>query len=372
MPPVTDQLRIGIIGVNGIGQAHLWSLRQSERSCAAAVCDIDEPRAEKAGADFDVPAFADLGAMLASGTVDAVVVATPAGTHGQIARDALDAGMHVYCEKPIAPTADEGYALARHAHEAQRTLQVGFQFRFHKGYAATRAAAAAIAPLSRVNLNATNWFRAQRYFDASPWRASWAMAGGGVLMNQAIHQLDAIVSIAGLPARVRGRVRMTRHRAAVEDDAIAMFEWESGATGMLVASLADPAGYERLELFGDLGAVRLEDGYDLRVTEHDDAQRLSDECEDEYPELTHEWRSVDIARARSEWLDCLVDAHRDFAGAVLDGRAPLVDGEEGTRAVELANAIYLSSLEDRIVELPLERGEYTPWYEELVAGSLTI
>ena len=138
MPPVTDQLRIGIIGVNGIGQAHLWSLRQSERSCAAAVCDIDEPRAEKAGADFDVPAFADLGAMLASGTVDAVVVATPAGTHGQIARDALDAGMHVYCEKPIAPTADEGYALARHAHEAQRTLQVGFQFRFHKGYAATR------------------------------------------------------------------------------------------------------------------------------------------------------------------------------------------------------------------------------------------
>ena len=159
MPPVTDQLRIGIIGVNGIGQAHLWSLRQSERSCAAAVCDIDEPRAEKAGADFDVPAFADLGAMLAGGTVDAVVVATPAGTHGQIARDALDAGMHVYCEKPIAPTADEGYALARHAHEAQRTLQVGFQFRFHKGYAATRAAAAAIAPLSRVNLNATNWFR---------------------------------------------------------------------------------------------------------------------------------------------------------------------------------------------------------------------
>ena len=244
-----------------------------------------------------MPAFSDLAAMFESGTIDAVVVATPAGTHGEIARAALDAGMHVYCEKPIAPTADEGYALARHAREAQRTFQVGFQFRFHKGYAALRDAAAAISPLTRVNLNATNWFRAQRYFDASPWRASWAMAGGGVLMNQAIHQLDALISIAGLPARVRGQVRGTRHRAAVEDDAIAMLEWESGATGVLVASLSDPAGYERFELFGDRGAVRLEDGYDLTITEHDDAQVLCDDCPDEYPELTHEWRTVEIARA---------------------------------------------------------------------------
>ena len=110
MPPVTE-LRIGIIGVNGIGQAHLWSLRASERSRAGAVCDIDAARAEKAASDFDVPAFSDLAAMFESGTIDAVVVATPAGTHGEIARAALDAGMHVYCEKPIAPTADEGYAL---------------------------------------------------------------------------------------------------------------------------------------------------------------------------------------------------------------------------------------------------------------------
>ena len=171
---------------------------------------------------------------------------------------------------------------------------------------------------------------------------------------------------------MRGQVRGTRHRAAVEDDAIAMLEWESGATGVLVASLSDPAGYERLEIFGDHGAVRLDEGYDLTITEHDDAQVLCDDCPDEYPELTHEWRTVEIARARSEWLDCLVDAHRDFAGAVLDGRDPLVDCEEGTRAVELANAIYLSSVEGRVVELPLERGEYGPWYEELVAGSLTI
>jgi predicted dehydrogenase len=369
---VTDELRIGIIGVNGIGQAHLWALRASERSRAAAVCDIDLERAKQAGADFDLPAFGDTQSLYESGAVDAVVVATPAGTHGQIARGALDAGLHVYCEKPIAPTSDEGYALARRAHEVGRTLQVGFQFRFHKGYAAVREAAASIAPLTRLNLNATNWFRGQRYFDASPWRCSWAMAGGGVLMNQAIHQLDVLISLAGLPARVRGEVRATRHSVAVEDDALALLEWESGATGVLVASLVDPAGCERIELFGDLGAIRLDDGYDVRVARHEDAQRISDECPDEFPVLTFDWQALEIPRAQSEWLDCLVDAHRDFAGAVLDTRPPMVDGEEGTRAVELANAIYLSSLEQRAVELPLERGEYLEWYEELAAGDATI
>ena len=111
------------------------------------MCDIDPARAEKAGAQQKLPAFTDPAAMYASGEVDAVVIATPAGTHGQLARDALDAGMHVYCEKPIAPTADEGYALARHAHEAQRTLQVGFQFRFHTGYAAHAEAVADLGEL---------------------------------------------------------------------------------------------------------------------------------------------------------------------------------------------------------------------------------
>ena len=203
--------------------------------------------------------------MYASGEIDAVVVATPAGTHGPIVRDALDAGMHVYCEKPIAPTSDEGYALARHAQEARRTLQVGFQFRFHTGYAAARQHVAQLGELARVNLTATNWFRPQAYFDKSPWRATWSMAGGGVLMNQAIHQIDALIATAGMPSSVQARVRRTRHRADVEDDAVAMLEWANGATGVLVASLTDPAGRERLEFFGARGALVLEDGYRVRV-----------------------------------------------------------------------------------------------------------
>ena len=112
-----------------------------------------------------------------------------------------------------------------------------------------------------------------------------------------------------------------------------MLEWESGATGVLVASLSDPAGYERFEIFGDRGAVRLEDGYDLRVTEHDDAQRLCDDCPDEYPELTHEWRSRrDRARALASGSTASSTRIATSRARCSTAATPLVDGEEGTQA----------------------------------------
>ncbi|HEX5097180.1 MAG TPA: Gfo/Idh/MocA family oxidoreductase [Acidimicrobiia bacterium] len=204
-------MRIGVIGVKGIGQAHLWALHGVDGSDLVAVCDVDAAAAEKNGADHNAAVFTDAEALFASGDVDAVVIATPPGTHAPLVRSALAAGMHVYCEKPFTPTADEGYELARYAKAVERTLQVGFQFRFHLGYAAMKNAVASIAPVRRVNVTATNWFRADKYFTASPWRGTWRVAGGGVLMAQAVHQVDALINAVGMPASVTGRVRAALH-----------------------------------------------------------------------------------------------------------------------------------------------------------------
>lgn len=361
-------LRVGVIGVNGIGQAHLWALHAVDEATLAAVCDIDEPRQVKASLDHHVQGFNDAREMCTSGAVDAVVIATPAGTHANLVRDALTAGLHVYCEKPVTPVADDALALAALAEKRGLVFQVGFQFRFHKGYAAMRDAVAQLGAVQRVHVTGCNWFRAQRYFDASPWRATWQMAGGGVLMNQAVHQLDALIATVGLPARVRGEVRNLMHHAEVEDDAVAQLEWADGARGTLVASLCERAGGERFEIQCARGAVTLVDGYDVRVARHDDARQLVETCPDEYPEDPVTWEPIEVPRAKGEWFDMMLDAHREFAAAIASGRAPLVDGREGAQSVVLANAIYLSSLTGAAVDLPLDEGAYGPVFEELVSG----
>jgi predicted dehydrogenase len=361
-------LRVGIVGVSGMGQAHLWAARTAEGIDLAAACDVNGDAAEKAAQDFEIRAFTDAHEMYASGAVDAVVIVTPPATHVPLARAALDAGLHVYCEKPIAPTCDDGYALAAYARNKQRTLQVGFQFRTHKGYAALREVVAQLGPMRRSHVTATNWFRPQAYFDSGGWRATWRVAGGGVLMTQAIHQIDALIATVGMPSRVRGRVDTLMHRAEVEDVAVAEFEWDTGATATFVASNNEPAGVERFEIVCERGVATLADGFDVRVARHDGDVKLVETVEDAFPEQAVVWDTVDVPRKRSEEFDMVIAAHTEFANAIAEGRDPLVAGEAGTRAVELANAIYLSSCRRDAVDLPLAAGEYPPVFEDLAAG----
>jgi predicted dehydrogenase len=194
------------------------------------------------------------------------------------------------------------------------------------------------------------------------------MAGGGVLMAQAVHQLDALVAAVGMPTRVSGEVRNTSHRAEVEDDASAELVWEGGARGTIVASLSEPAGHERFELYCEAGAITLVDGYDLKVARHDPVQQLVDECPDEFPLQAVEWQPVEVPRSDGEWFDMMKAAHREFETAILEGREPSISGEEGTKSVELANAIYLSSCTGEVVDLPLGPGTYRPVFEDLASG----
>src|SRR5262249_35463940 len=143
-------------------------------------------------------------------------------------------------------------------------VQVGMQFRFHHAYAAMRhmVTSGEIGEVFRATLLATNWFRAQQYFAASPWRAQWRSSGGGGLLPQAIPQLHALITCVGTPNRVDARWYNAAHVAEVEDELHALLEWPNGARGTLSASMNDPAGYEMFELHGDRGAIRVQ-GYDV-------------------------------------------------------------------------------------------------------------
>jgi predicted dehydrogenase len=366
-------LRVAVVGVAGIGQAHLFAAPAVDGMTLAGVFDVDGERAARAANDHKTIAFSHFSTLCTSGEADAVVIATPPATHAPLVREALAAGLHVYCEKPLTPTAAEGYALAQQAEDAGLVLHVGHQFRYHKGYAATRhcVTTGEIGEVFRVNLVATNWFRAQRYFDASPWRAAWATAGGGVLLSQAVHQLDALITFAGMPSRVYAQWYRANHVADVEDEVTALLEWPNGARGTLTASLNDPGGYELIELHGDRGAIECRN-YDLRRARYESAQRTTRECPDEFPEGTVDWEPVAVARKPSEWFDMILDSHREFVAAVAESRPSVLDAREATRVIEFVNALYLSAARGEAVTLPLAVGDYTKTYERLCAGSLAV
>lgn len=366
-------VRVAVVGVAGIGQAHLFAARAVDGMTLAGVFDVDGERAARAANDHETMAFSHFSTLCTSGEVDAVVIATPPSTHAPLVREAIDAGLHVYCEKPITPTAAEGYELAQRAQDAGVVLHVGLQFRYHHGYAATRriVTQGEIGEVFRANLVATNWFRAQRYFDASPWCADWSRCGGGVLLTQAVHQLDALLTMIGMPSRITAQWYRANHVADVEDEVVALLEWPNGARGTLTASLNDPGGYELFELHGDRGAVECR-GYDVRRTQYESAMRTTRECEDEFPEEAVEWHPVTVPRKASEWFDMILDSHREFLGAITDHRDSAIDAREATRVIEFVNAVYSSAARGEPVTLPLSVGDYTKTYERLCAGSLAV
>ena len=134
-----DPIRVAVVGVAGMGGAHCFAASTMPEYELVAVCDIAEGPREKSAASFGALAFADVEVLYASGLIDAVILATPPSTHVALVRDALDAGLHVYCEKPFVIDAADGYALGEAASAAGKIVQVGFQYRFQPSYAEVRS-----------------------------------------------------------------------------------------------------------------------------------------------------------------------------------------------------------------------------------------
>jgi predicted dehydrogenase len=371
---VTDSIRLGVVGVAGIGQAHLFAGSMLPEYELVAACDIaDEPR-DRAAADFGAAPFTDATELFASGTVDAVVIATPPATHAALVAAALDAGLHVYCEKPLMPTAAAGRELDRHARAADRVVQVGLQFRFQRSARVARdlIQAGEIGDIFRADLAATNWFRSQQYFTTAPWRGSWRASGGGVLMSQAVHQVDTLVWLAGLPSRVTAWARRARHDAQVEDDVIAFLEYPNGARGTLVASTTDPVGVDAVTLHGERGTLSIE-GFRLRRATFGDgtrgAQQLTDESTEDFDIIPVEWVDVVEPGGKSEWFDMMLDCHRDFVSAIRAGRSAANPPAEASRSLELINALYLSAACGEPVTLPIDSSEYDMVFNDLCTGA---
>ena len=249
-----EKVRFGIIGIGNMGTGHVESIAGGhiENAVLTAVCDVKEDRlafvTEKYGAD--IATFTDYKELLASGLVDAILIATPHYLHPVIAIEAFEAGLHVLSEKPIGVYTKkvmEMYEVAK-AHPDQ-VFGIMYNQRTNPRYQKMREMlqGGELGELQRVVWIITNWYRTQSYYNSSAWRATWEGEVGGVLLNQCPHNLDLWQWICGMPKRVCGFLSFGKyHNIEVEDDATIYAEYANGATGLFISTTGEAPGTNRL------------------------------------------------------------------------------------------------------------------------------
>lgn len=349
-----------------MGSAHAKCVGQLDTAVLTAVCDIDESVCAEKSAEHSVPGFTEHTRLLDSGLVDAVLIATPHYFHPPIAIDAFERGIHVLSEKPIAVTvsaADEMIAAAR---KSGCKFAVMFQMRTEAvNIAAKRLIEeGALGEIYRTCCIMA-WYRSQAYYDSGGWRATWTGEGGGVLINQAPHLLDIFTWLAGLPSEIVAKVRTRLHDIEVEDEAFAVLTYANGAHGYLYTSTTEAPGTGLLEISGECGKLRIQDGR-LRFWRLDPPRRVhSDETEEMWSEPKAEEVTVELPDVES--------GHRavtaNFVDAILHGTPLVTPGEEGLNAMEMINGIILSGHTGRPVSVPVDRAEYCALIEKLKASS---
>lgn len=256
-------MKFGIIGSGMIARQHARAITAMSGSSLHAVCNHRPEGAQKLAAEFGVAAT-DLAGLLADPEVEIVTVCTPSGAHFEPAMAALKAGKHVICEKPLEVTTARIDELMATAAATGKTLAGVLNRRFTPAMDAFKQAVTAgrFGRLTSASCY-VKWFRDQAYYDSADWRGTWALDGGGVLMNQAIHAIDALIHLAGPVAWVQADTACLAHDGIeVEDIGVALVGFANGARGVIEGATCtwSRAGHPvRIQLAGTEGSVFLAD-----------------------------------------------------------------------------------------------------------------
>ena len=259
---MSNLVRFGIVGCGGIAAFHAQAVEAIPEARLTAACSGSFEGARCfAEAHPGIVPCESFAALLARDDVDAVCICTPSGLHTPQAIAAMRAGKHVVCEKPMSLTLEEADALIAAERETGRMVCIISQFRFSPAVREIRRAldAGAFGRIVSGSLS-MEYFRSHEYYASAAWRGTWAMDGGGALMNQGIHGVDVFRHLMGPVKSVHALTRTLTRRIEVEDSAAAVLEFESGALGTLQASTTASPGYpRRIEICGEAGSVALEE-----------------------------------------------------------------------------------------------------------------
>jgi predicted dehydrogenase len=371
---MAETIRLAVIGIGNIGRAHVAHVDALDGAELVAVCDIDRERADSFAQQYHTDAYYSYQDLLQSAVLDGIIVATPHYEHVQMTIDALTQGVNVLVEKPIAVHAKDARKMIDAYEEALKARpDLVFAAMFMQrtyGYwqkIKEMITGGELGQLVRTTWIITNWFRTQYYYDSGGWRATWRGEGGGVLLNQCPHNLDLYQWLVGMPQRVTGFASFGKyHDIEVEDEVTAYLEHPDGMVGHFITTTAESPGTNRLEIVGENGRLVFENdkltfarnAYSMfkQLRESDQGFAKVDYTEEDVPYEHHGRPGHGLVIA-------------NFADAIRQGTPLIAPALEGFNSVALGNAMMLSALESRTVELPIDEDYYEQRLLELVATS---
>jgi predicted dehydrogenase len=363
-----DKIRLGIIGMGNIGKYHAEYLlnKKINRCELVAVCDKFLTSPEKYQ---PLKIFTDGEQLIKSGDVGAVIIATPHFQHTTLGIVAFENGVHALVEKPISShKADAEKLIAAHKKYPKIIFAGMFQLRTEPRYLKIQKMIedGDLGEIVRVNWINTDWYRTEAYYSSSDWRATWKGEGGGVLLNQCLHNLDTLQWLCGMPQRVRGFCQLGRfHKIEVEDNVTTYLEWANGATGTFISSSGEAPGTNRFEIAGTLGRLVLENNKLMFTRNAADMIEFSQTAKQGFVKPD--------AKEEEILFENAVQPHaimvQNFVNAILDGEPLIAPGEEGINSVELANVMIYSSLLDQTLELPMDGAAWEKKLNQLIAES---
>ena len=348
------QYGFGIIGCGMISKFHAASIEDLPNARIVAAADFVEKKARTFAEEYACDAHADYNEMVRRDDVDIVCVCTPSGAHLEPSLAAANAACHVICEKPIEVTLERADALIRACDNNHVKLCAIFPNRFNHIMRALKQAVdrGRFGRVTVGDLYSKLW-RSQAYYDSGGWRGTWKLDGGGACMNQGIHGIDLLQWLMGPVETVTAHTATLVHeRIEVEDTAVAILRYASGALGVIECTTSIHPGLPRkIEIHGDKGTAIVTSEHVI-TWEFIEPQPGDDEFRARY--------STAIAAKSKTHSDPGAfshDTHReqigDFLNALDTCAEPFVDGREGRKAIEIIAAIYESSQSGKAVKLPL-------------------
>ena len=362
-------LRYGIIGIGNMGSAHLGYYLDGliPEMVLTAIADIDPAKLERAEKkcrerSCEIKYFDSAEALIDSGEVDAVIVATPHYSHPPIVEYGLTHGVHVLGEKPAGVYTKRVREMNEVAAKSDKVFALMFNQRTNPMYIKLReiVQSGEYGGLHRFNWIITDWYRTQAYYNSGGWRATWSGEGGGVLLNQCPHQLDLWQWITGMPESIQAQCSIGKwHNIEVEDDVTIYAEYKNGATGVFKTTTGDAPGTNRLEITLDRAKLVCENDSIRAYILDESMTEFSRTAEEGFATPGGHWEDIDYVDTDTEQHVAVTNA---FAAHILHGTPLIARGEEGINGLTISNAAHLSSWLGRKITLPIDEDLF---YEEL-------